>query len=203
MSRTPWHINATWVEACNCDYGCPCNYNGFPTRGTCEAAVAFKVDEGRHGDTRLDGLAVAVAVAWPKAIHEGNGKAVVYIDERADAMQRDALARILTAQDGGMPWEILAPTLSELDGPHWAPITFDVNGTRTRVAVKDIDVQLEPFTNPVTGDEHEVHTVMPKGFVFRDAEACTSSRNTFHIAGRKFDWSGKNAYFSKVQWSNA
>jgi hypothetical protein len=165
--------------------------------------VAFKVDEGRHGETRLDGLAVAVAVAWPKAIHDGNGKAVVYIDERADPTQRDALVRILTAQDGGMPWELLAPTLSELDGPHWAPITFEVNGTRTRVAVKDIDMQLEPFTNPVTGDEHEVHTVIPKGFIFRDGQACTSSRNTFHIGGRDFDWAGKNAYFSKVQWSNA
>lgn len=203
MTATPWNISGTWVEACNCDYGCPCNFNGFPTRGNCEAVVSFRVHSGRHGATSLDGVTVLAAVDWPKAIHDGNGKARIFIDQSAQQPQVDAIVRILTGQDGGMPWEILAPTLTELDGPHLAAITFEEKGEKTHVAVADIDVQLTPFTNPVTGDEHEVRTVLPNGFIFRDGAACTSTRNTFTIGDKKYDWTGKNAYVAKVEWSNA
>lgn len=203
MTATPWQINGTWIEACNCDYGCPCNFNGFPTTGNCEAVVGFRVHSGRHGDTRLDGVTVLAAVHWPKAIHEGNGSASIYIDHSAGQAQVDAIVRIMTGQDGGMPWEILATTLTQLDGPHLAPITFEEKGAKTRASVADIDLQLTPFTNPVTGEEHEVRTVLPTGFIFRDAEACTSTRNTFSLGGTKFDWTGKNAYVARVEWSNA
>ena len=200
--KIPWNITGTWIEACNCAYGCPCNFNGFPTHGNCEANVAFKVARGSHGETRLDGLVVAVAVKWPKAIHEGNGKASVFIEERATQAQRDALIRILTAQDGGMPWEILAPTLSELDGPHFVPITFDEKGMTTRLRVDGVDVELAPFTNPITGEEHEVHTVLPRGFIFRDGQVCTSRRNVASTKGVQFDWTGRNAYYAPIEWSN-
>ncbi|MBI2505373.1 MAG: DUF1326 domain-containing protein [Candidatus Latescibacteria bacterium] len=200
--KIPWHINGTWIEACNCDFGCPCNFDGFPTRGNCEGTVAFNVDSGRHGDTALDGLTAVVAVRWPKAIHDGNGKAAVFIDQRATDAQRQALVRILTAQDGGMPWEILATTLSEIVGPHFVPISLDVQGTRSRFAVDGVEVQLEPFKNPVTGDEADVHTVLPKGFIFRDGHVCKSAKNVASTGGLNFDWTGKNAYYAKIEWSN-
>jgi hypothetical protein len=45
------------------------------------------VMEGRAADfegTDLSGVRWAVMVHWPKALHDGNGTAVVYIDESAD-----------------------------------------------------------------------------------------------------------------------
>lgn len=201
--KTPWTITGTWLEACNCNFGCPCNFDGFPTLGNCEASVGFHVDSGAHGSTRLDGLSVAVAVKWPKAIHDGNGKAAVYIDERADEAQRAALVRILTGQDGGMPWEILAGTLSELVGPHFVPITFEVKGTQSRMAVDGVEMQLEPFRNPVTKEIAEPHTVLPQGFIFRDGTACKAAKNVSTVPGVEFDWTGKNAYYAPIQWSNA
>ena len=62
--RIPWRITGTWLEACNCNFGCPCNFDGFPTLGNCEATVGFQIDKGSHGQTSLDGLAVAAAVKW-------------------------------------------------------------------------------------------------------------------------------------------
>ncbi len=59
-----------------------------------------------------------MAVKWPKAIHEGDGAAAVFIDESASQDQVNGLATILTGQAGGMPWELLATTLSSLDGPN-------------------------------------------------------------------------------------
>ena len=32
----PWHLSGTVFIACNCDYGCPCNFNARPTHGSCE-----------------------------------------------------------------------------------------------------------------------------------------------------------------------
>lgn len=51
-----WHIKSDYVETCNCDYGCPCNFNGFPTNGFCRALVFFHIREGNYGDNvKLDG----------------------------------------------------------------------------------------------------------------------------------------------------
>ena len=75
------------------------------------------MDEGNFGDVDLSGVKVVLAVKWPKAIHEGNGAAAVFIDESASEEQVGGIATILTGQAGGMPWELLATKLTSLDGP--------------------------------------------------------------------------------------
>ena len=200
--KTPWHIKGEYIEACSCDFGCPCNYSGFPTKGVCEAIVAFKIDKGSHGTTSLDGLKVLEAVKWPKAIHEGNGTAAVFIEESATEEQRNALIRILTAQDGGMPFELLAETVTEVKGPFFMPVTFESNGTKTKASVTGAEAELTPFTNPVSGEEHEVHTVIPGGFIWKDGLVAQSAKNVVNVDGIEFDWTGQNAYFAKVEWSN-
>jgi hypothetical protein len=69
-----WNLKADYVETCNCDYGCPCNFSGFPSNGFCRALVLYHIQNGSYGqDTNLDGLDAVYAASWPKAIHEGNG----------------------------------------------------------------------------------------------------------------------------------
>ena len=51
----PWEIHAIQVTNCNCDYGCPCQFNALPTYGTCEAAEGIKINKGFYGDVSLDG----------------------------------------------------------------------------------------------------------------------------------------------------
>src|SRR2546423_11180317 len=72
-----WELKGTVVVACNCDYGCPCNFNALPTTGKCEGTWTWHVDRGAFGNTSLDDLNFTVAVNWPGAIHEGNGEAVI------------------------------------------------------------------------------------------------------------------------------
>ena len=93
QTATSWSLKGNVLIACNCDYGCPCNFNARPSRGDCEGAWTWHIDEGRYGETRLDGLNFSVAADWPGAIHEGHGEALILIDERADAAQREALQR--------------------------------------------------------------------------------------------------------------
>jgi len=56
---TPWEIKAREFGNCNCSYGCPCQFNDLPTHGNCEASVGFQIDEGHHGDVKLDGVRMA------------------------------------------------------------------------------------------------------------------------------------------------
>ena len=92
---TDWEIHGKEFSNCNCSYGCPCQFNALPTHGNCEAIVFVKIDRGRHGKTVLDGLSAAFAVAWPGAVHQGNGRMQPIIDDKATPAQKALFERWL------------------------------------------------------------------------------------------------------------
>jgi len=53
-SSTQWTLELEYLQSCNCDYGCPCNFNALPTYGNCEALLAYHVLKGNFGETNLD-----------------------------------------------------------------------------------------------------------------------------------------------------
>jgi hypothetical protein len=63
-----WHLTGQVLVACNCDWGCPCNFNARPSKGKCEGGWTWHVDTGAYGDVALDGLNFSVYVNWPGAI---------------------------------------------------------------------------------------------------------------------------------------
>lgn len=196
-----WRIKAKYYEACNCDYGCPCNMNGFPTYGKCEGTLAFQVTKGDKDGVDLSGTKVVGSVMWPGAIHEGNGKLAVFID--GNEQQQQALSAILTAQDPGLPWEILASTITDIHGPFFEKIDIVDAGNDSSVKVGDkFELNMESFTSPVTGAKHEVHMVLPDGFIFQDGHIGTTSTHRINADGVTFDHPGKNAYYSQIEWSS-
>jgi hypothetical protein len=196
-----WNIRVKYYEACNCELGCPCNMSGFPSDGTCEGAIGFEVLGGDRDGVDLTGVKVASAVKWPGAIHEGNGNMIVFVD--ATEEQQAALIPILTAEDPGLPWEILTATVSEIHGPFFETVEITDNGTDSRVRVGDkLDVQMQSFKDPVSGEKHEAHMVLPGGFIFQDGLICTTSVNRVDADGVSFDHAGKNAFYSEVEWSS-
>ena len=202
--QTPYRIKANWLETCNCDPGCNCNFGGFPDHGACEALIGLQIDEGNFGDVDLSGIKAVLAIKWPKAIHEGNGTAAVFIDESASEQQVQGLATILTGQVGEMPWEILATTISSLDGPVLKTIHMDVNGRNSGFRIDGIlEAQMVPLKNPVTGQENEVHTVFPNGgLIWNDGDNSTTSTMKVDYGAVKFDHSGQSGIFAPVEWSN-
>jgi hypothetical protein len=196
-----WRIKAKYYEACNCAFGCPCNMNGFPTHGFCEGTVGFEILEGDRDGLDLAGAKVAAAVKWPGAIHEGNGNMAVFID--APENLRESVVAILTAEDPGLPWEILAATISEIHGPFFESIEISDNDTDSRVSVDGkLDLQMQSFTNPVSGEKHEAHMLLPGGFIFQDGKICTTTANMVDADGVEYDHAGNNAYYSTVEWSS-
>jgi len=204
QTKTPYRIKGVFLESCNCDSGCNCNFGGFPDHGSCEGLIGIKIDEGKIGDTDLSGMKVVLAAKWPKAIHDGDGAAAIYIDESASEEQVSGLATILTGQAGGMPWEILATTLSSLDGPHMKSINMDVNGRNSGFSIDGIcEVKFTPLLNPVTGDENEVHIVFPGGgLIWDDGDNARTAVMKVDTGAIKFDHTGQSAIFAPVEWTN-
>ena len=176
MTDIKWAIKAREFANCNCSYGCPCQFNGLPTYGDCRAVVGMEIDEGYHGDVRLDGLKVASIFSWPGAIHEGRGEAAVFIDERATEAQRAALLRILSGQDtepGATIFNVFASTMEKLHEPIFTKVDFkvDVDARRAHLVVPGmVEMRGEPILNPVTGNEHRVRIDMIGGFEYELAE---------------------------------
>jgi hypothetical protein len=156
MTDVKWAIKAREFTNCNCSYGCPCQFNGLPTHGDCRAVVGMEIDEGYHGEVRLDGLKFAGIFSWPGAIHEGRGEAAVIVDERASEAQRNALLRILSGQDtepGATIFNVFASTLEKTHKPIFSRIDFevDVDARRAHLTVPGmIETRGEPILNPVT-----------------------------------------------------
>jgi hypothetical protein len=71
MPDVKWMLKGREFAHCNCAYGCPCQFNAYPTHGDCHAILGYDIEQGYHGDTKLDGLKFAGIVSWPSAIHQG------------------------------------------------------------------------------------------------------------------------------------
>jgi len=185
-----WELSGTVLIACNCDYGCPCNFNALPSRGYCEGGWTWHVDEGGYGDTRLDDLNFTVVAKWPGAIHEGNGEALILVDQRADEAQRQAIETLVGGDVGG-PWGILAWTWPTIHGPHPVPYELELAGITTRMKAGDVvELELEPIRNPVSGAEVHPGMVLPEGLIVKRGDLGASK--TFTVDdGISYDHSGQ------------
>src|SRR3954466_6589607 len=95
-TATRWALKGQGYEFCNCDFGCGCNFGGFPNSkdGSCRALVGMQIPPGTVGAAALAGVKCAAILEWPKAIHEGNGKCAFIVDPATSDQQVEALAQV-------------------------------------------------------------------------------------------------------------
>jgi hypothetical protein len=178
---TQWEFKGRELVNCSCEYGCNCQFNALPDKGHCYAVAGIRIDEGYHGSTRLDGLGIAAIFKWPGAIHEGNGEAIAFVDERADEAQREALLRIMTGQDTdpfATMFAVYASTVVTMHPPVFTKIDFDVDvdGRRGHLIIKDyVKMTGEPIRNKVSGEESRAQIRLPDGFEYEVADIGSAS----------------------------
>jgi hypothetical protein len=197
-----WELTGTVIVACNCAYGCPCNFNALPTTGKCEGTWTWHVERGTFGDTALDDLNFTVCVNWPGAIHEGNGEALILVDERADEGQRNAI-ETLVGGDAGGPWGVLAWTWPTIHGPKPVPYDLHLDGVKTRVkAGNSYEVVSETIKNPVSGAEVHPGATLPEGIVFKEADFGSSA--AFRVSdGIAYEHPGRYTAVGPFEYSSA
>lgn len=188
MAMTEWMLRGPEIATCNCNYGCPCQFNAPPTNGDCRTAFGMHIQEGHYGKVRLDGLNWAEMLAWPGPIHMGHGEMQVIIDERASPEQRDALLKILSGQDsepGATGFQVLATTIEKMHEPLFKKIDFraDLKSCEGSVVVPGtLEVATTAIRNPITGNPHHLKVVLRTAFEFDEAEfASGSSKSTGRI----------------------
>ena len=193
-TATSWSMRGRGYEFCNCDFGCGCNFGGFPNSkdGSCRALVGMEITDGSCGDVKVSGVKCAAIVEWPKAIHEGNGKCVFVVDPSTTDAQIGVLAQIFTGKLGGMPWELLGPTF-EVIALEKAKITIEGSGRKSTFRVEGLaEGRGDTFKNPVTGDDHVATVELEDGFIWKRGECGQGSFNA--KAG------GLNLGFEKTNW---
>lgn len=207
MPETRWTIKGREFIHCNCAYGCPCQFNALPTHGNCEAIGFIHIDEGHHGDTRLDGLNIGIIASWPGAIHEGKGQVVPIVDERASPQQREALLRIMSGLDtepGATFFQVFSTTFDKVYDPVFARIDFEVDPEKrtARVNVPGwVEGRGEPIRNPVTGDEHRARINLPHGFEY---DVCEAGRGWADTKGPiKLSLEDAHAHFAKLHMTES
>ena len=198
-----WSMSGRGYEFCNCDFGCGCNFGGFPNSkdGSCRALVGCHILKGKAGDVDLAGVKCAAIVSWPKAIHEGGGKAAFVVDPATTDQQVEMLAQIFTGKLGGLPWELLGPTF-EVVGLEKAPITIEGQGRKSTFRAGTLaEGRGDSFKNPVTGDEHLANVDLPDGFIWKRGEcgqgSFKASAGNLSIAAEKSNW-----IFYEFDWAN-
>jgi hypothetical protein len=185
-----WELLGKVLVACNCDWGCPCNFNAPPTTGNCEGGWTWHIEDGSYGDVSLDGLNFSVYAKWPGAIHHGNGEAVVFIDERADDAQRGAIETLVGGSVGG-PWGVLAWTWPKVHGPYTAAYDVVFDGVTSKIKCgTSVEIEGDHIRNPVSGAEAHPGVILPEGIIFKRGNFGSSIR--FRLSkGVEYDHSGK------------
>ncbi|PKG80778.1 hypothetical protein CXF85_21970 [Colwellia sp. 75C3] len=203
----PWALSMHQIESCNCSHGCGCQFSGFPDSkdGSCEAILGFKIIKGHYQDLDLSGLKMVFVAMWPKAIHQGNGKGALFIDNAANEAQVTALATIMSGQAGGMPVEAIASTFTEFEGPIVCDIDMDPQDHTSTVSIAGVlEMGQVPLINPVTGEENHVHISYPEGgFMWNDGFIGTTSVLKINRGNLAFDYQDTFAAKAISNWPNA
>jgi len=198
-----WFFEADYIQACNCDYGCPCEFSAPPTTGYCHGLGAWKINRGEYDGLSLDGLALAFAAKWPGAIHEGNGTLCLFISEQANPQQRSAIIEIASGKAGGLPFEILAATITNLLEPQFGNFEFNIDGINSSVRIGDrFKIALEPIKNPVTREPEQVAVNHGTGFIFKTAECASARSGDVKVDDMAFSYPDKAGFISRIRYGN-
>lgn len=152
----PYQLEGRLLEVCTCNVLCPCWVGEDPDGGTCDGTLAWRVDKGTVNGVDVSGRTIAILCHIPGNILKGNWNVRIYVDDQANAAQKDALVSVWTGKQGG-PVADLAKLVGRVDSIEQAPVTFEVQGVKGTLKVgKVIEAGLEPFKGS-TGKETALH----------------------------------------------
>ena len=198
-----WKLAGEYFENCSCDILCPCitsSLLGPADYERCRVPLICKIREGSFDGVSLDDLAFIMVVDSPRVMADGGWRVAVYLDERADERQQQALQAILSGEQGGPP-AMLAPLIGEMLGIKLVPINYESSGSRYRVEVPGImEFEVEGVTRPESDEVMTITgTMHPMGPDLLIGKG-TKGRYDDPDYGLSFDNTGKNGHFHEFAW---
>jgi hypothetical protein len=203
-----WRLAGDWFDVCKCDIPCPCEFAQPPTGNACQGVLAYHIRQGHYGDVRLDGFNLVALGAFEGNLWTGEATVALglFIDERADDRQRQALQTIFGGHAGGWPAGFAA-LVQEMRGVEFVPIEFEVAADlafwRAEVPGKVV-ARAEALTGPTTPPGQRVQLLNPPGSEVGPGQVATWGRATADRAeafGFTWEWDGKSSKHIPFDWS--
>lgn len=194
-----WRLQGSYFETCNCETACPCVWLQPPSEGDCKLLVAWHIEAGHFGEIQLEGLNAALACYAPGTMADGHWQAALYVDERADDQQFDAVTQIFSGQAGGHP-QILMSFVSEVLGIQRVQIDYDADNNNRRLSIPGIaQAEIESIRGIRGGDS----TIMnPPLCVVASHGSVVARSKQYHYQDYQHDWtfSERNGYYSDFDY---
>ena len=179
----PWNVAGSYYEVCSCEAICPCRrsagqMSGKPSYETCDFALSWWVKQGRAGSIDLAGLKVVMAGRWETTPGDP-WHVTLYIDDRASAEQRNALAAIFLGRAGGPVQKGFASNIVEVYAVKSATIELDHTRAHERIEISPIltvrtrEAVPHDFTVScgIPGHDHPGQEIRAEIFRYQDADA--------------------------------
>jgi hypothetical protein len=195
-----WNIEGTYFETCNCESACPCVFLSKPSEGHCDALVAWHIDRGAFEGVKLDGLNVALAVHSPGHMAREKWDVAVYLDERADAQQKDALTKIFAGQAGGHPSR-LAAHVGKILGVASVPMRYAANGRQRSLSIPGV---VEAAIEAVEGQGGAEITIENHPLCIAPGKPAVAARSKtldYRDHGTHWEFSSRNGFYSPFQYA--
>jgi hypothetical protein len=209
MNETPqWWMKGDWFDVCSCSIPCPCSFAQAPTSNHCEGVMAYHVREGAYGQVRVDGLNVIAVVTFDGNAWAGETKVSlgIFMDERADGAQRDALQKVFSGQAGG--WMgMFAQLVGEVRGLEFVPIQFEVASDlahwRAEIPGK-LKASGEALGGPTTPPGMRVQLLNAPGSEVGPGQVVTWGKavsNDVDGFGLRWHWAGRSSKHIPFDWT--
>ncbi len=199
--KAAYHLKGILLGACNCDWGCPCNFEAPPSQGACEGGHLWHLEQGSYQEVSLAGLHILWLARSPGPLHLGNLTGLHLVDDRASAEQRQAIEAMLTSDPDVVPFAIFLSLTGKSPGLYYKRFEVELNGVHSRARVGGVyKVQLVPMKNPVTGEDEPATLIKPKGFTSQHQQLCFASTLRLSAGELSFSHSGKYGEYNTFEY---
>ncbi len=200
MTQNPdWRLQGSYFETCNCVTACPCVWLQPPSEGNCKLLVAWHIDHGFLGRVNIDNLNVALACYAPGHMKDGGWQASLYIDERADTGQSDAITRIFSGQQGGHP-AILMSFVSEVTGIRKVKIDYQEEGNRRRLSIPGVaQAEIEAIQG-ITGETATINNPPLCVVSSHPSTVAKSLQYRYQDYDKQWEFNDRNGYYSPFNY---
>lgn len=190
-------IRGSYVEARTCDvWTGPCFANADFNLGGKQAVLAWNIERGSIDGVSLDGLSIVAVVSASNTLgleQLSPGKAVLIVDERATAVQRDALLSFVRKQAGALVKNVVATRSAKIQYDSCpckenSCVTLDAGIARIKTRC------LDAHHDKACGNESAFFPPLVAGVTARPAAAVEQLYRGAGLEGTWADYERRGAY---------
>ncbi len=199
---TKWSVKGEYMEACSCDFLCPCIPKNMTTAATydfCKVALAFDITSGSFGSVAMAGVRFAMFAQSEAVMGTGNWIGGLVIDSAASDEQVAAVGAIATEAGHG-PLAMFSPLISDFRGVERHPIEFVKKGREVSVKIDGLLDQAVVGVESMSASGECIAIDNTAHPVNKRLNLATAARNVINAFGISWDQAETNGHFAPFDW---